>query len=642
MATLALQIFLLLFAAFLIGCVLGCLLRRAFYDRDLKDVERELAAAGAAGQGSSVVVKPASPGSERFERALTSGAQSAPQTVARSTTAPVTTVEVRKAAPADAPTVATQPAPAPAAPSVQPSVAPASVAPAPVQVAPAAPQPPKAAPPPPVTPAPMPARPVDVRPVASVPAAPPAPSAVPATAPAAPALAPGLVLKPVTAPAVGPAPMPARPVDVRPVDVRPQSPAGPAAPPKPTAAETSTPMTAAALAAAAAAAAAVAKAPAPPAPATASPQASPASQPADDLQRIRSIDGPLQSRLNAAGISRFQQIASWGADDVVRMNQVLGFVGRIEQENWIEQAQILARGGETEFARRRRLGIVDVPPPPPPPPAPKPAAVAPAPKPAPPPPPPQQLVDGPPPTTTVGVAAAAAAAAASVVAQRIAGPDKLMRIIGIDAGIEKALIEMGVERYQDIARWASADIEKVEKALNLPGRIGLDNWIEQARVLARYSGDGDAGAVRPAKLQDAIRETREAGPATRVPAAGAAAGPGSGGGGPRPELAGLRSVKSEALRGDQPISGDRIDDLKRIRGVGVLIERRLNSIGVHTYEQVANWSGADIDRISQMLEFKGRIERENWIEQARILASGGQTEFSRRFDRGEVDSSKDG
>jgi hypothetical protein len=41
-----------------------------------------------------------------------------------------------------------------------------------------------------------------------------------------------------------------------------------------------------------------------------------------------------------------------------------------------------------------------------------------------------------------------------------------------------------------------------------------------------------------------------------------------------------------------------------------------------------------------MLDFKGRIERENWVEQARILASGGFTEFSRRVDRGEVDSSK--
>ena len=77
-------------------------------------------------------------------------------------------------------------------------------------------------------------------------------------------------------------------------------------------------------------------------------------------------------------------------------------------------------------------------------------------------------------------------------------------------------------------------------------------------------------------------------------------------------------------------NGGGIDDLKRIRGIGVLIEKKLNSLGITQYEQVANWTGADIERISRILDFKGRIEREHWIEQARILATGGQTEFSRR------------
>ena len=111
-------------------------------------------------------------------------------------------------------------------------------------------------------------------------------------------------------------------------------------------------------------------------------------------------------------------------------------------------------------------------------------------------------------------------------------------------------------------------------------------------------------------------------------------------------------MKSEALsRGDNadpPRFGTQTrvvksavpDDLKRIRGVGVLIERRLNSLGIVSYDQIANWSSRDIERISQTLDFKGRIERENWVEQARILVSGGQTDFSRRVDRGEVDSSK--
>ena len=65
------------------------------------------------------------------------------------------------------------------------------------------------------------------------------------------------------------------------------------------------------------------------------------------------------------------------------------------------------------------------------------------------------------------------------------------------------------------------------------------------------------------------------------------------------------------------------------------LEKRLNALGVSTYEDIANWTRGDIDRISQSLEFKGRIERENWVEQARILAAGGETDFSRRFDSSE-------
>ncbi len=96
----------------------------------------------------------------------------------------------------------------------------------------------------------------------------------------------------------------------------------------------------------------------------------------------------------------------------------------------------------------------------------------------------------------------------------------------------------------------------------------------------------------------------------------------------------LRSVRSEAFLGEEGARGPRPtgagDDLKRIRGIGVLIEKKLNSLGIAHYEQIANWTGADIERFSRLLDFKGRIERENWIEQARILATGGQTEFSRR------------
>jgi predicted flap endonuclease-1-like 5' DNA nuclease len=303
---------------------------------------------------------------------------------------------------------------------------------------------------------------------------------------------------------------------------------------------------------------------------------------ADDLKRIRAIDRDLELRLNTAGVHRYSDIANWTAEDVASMSETLGVPDRIEQENWIEQASILAGG--TDFAPRPRV----------------PEAVS-----------------------AVGMAAAAANAAASAAAQQNAAPDRFTRIIGIDADTEQALYDMGFSRYSEIAQWTPVDVEVVEGILDRPGRIGLDNWIEQARVLARYAGE--AVAPRPVKLVDAIRENK--GKSAQPDAAR--------------DMAGLRSVRSEALRGDMPSSSDRADDLKRIRGIGVLIEKRLNALGITSYEQVANWTKTDIDIISSQLDFRGRIERENWIEQARILASGGQTEFSRRVDRGDVETSKD-
>ena len=79
------------------------------------------------------------------------------------------------------------------------------------------------------------------------------------------------------------------------------------------------------------------------------------------------------------------------------------------------------------------------------------------------------------------------------------------------------------------------------------------------------------------------------------------------------------------------------DDLKRIRGIAGPLEYKLHHFGITTYEQIANWTPKDIALVSDHLNFKGRIERENWIKQAKILSGGGETEFSQRFDRGDLE-----
>ena len=235
--------------------------------------------------------------------------------------------------------------------------------------------------------------------------------------------------------------------------------------------------------------------------------------------------------------------------------------------------------------------------------------------------------------------------------------DDLERIKGIDPDTAAALRAHGVRRYTEIANWSNADVQRVDAALGLQGRITRENWIEQAQILARggetaYTREraqgGEAGTA-PAPVADSA-SAGAAGPAGTAEAPSARPASTSAPGTPAPAPS-LRSVKSEALTGGAAAraagEGPRVlrstvpDDLKRIKGIGILIEKKLNALGITSYDQIAAWTREDIERISQVLDFKGRIERENWVEQARILSGGGRTEFSRRVDRGEVAPTSD-
>ncbi|MEM6615909.1 MAG: 30S ribosomal protein S2 [Pseudomonadota bacterium] len=65
------------------------------------------------------------------------------------------------------------------------------------------------------------------------------------------------------------------------------------------------------------------------------------------------------------------------------------------------------------------------------------------------------------------------------------------------------------------------------------------------------------------------------------------------------------------------------DDLKKISGVGPVLETKLNQLGIYRYQQIAGFTADDIERVDTILNFKGRIERDNWIQQATELASAG-------------------
>ncbi|MTI45993.1 NADH dehydrogenase subunit E [Roseibium hamelinense] len=87
--------------------------------------------------------------------------------------------------------------------------------------------------------------------------------------------------------------------------------------------------------------------------------------------------------------------------------------------------------------------------------------------------------------------------------------------------------------------------------------------------------------------------------------------------------------------------GGKPDDLKKLKGVGPKLEGILHELGVFHFDQIASWGAKEIAWVDERLKFKGRIERDGWVDQAKLLAGGGETEFSKRVDAGDVASSKD-
>ncbi len=74
-----------------------------------------------------------------------------------------------------------------------------------------------------------------------------------------------------------------------------------------------------------------------------------------------------------------------------------------------------------------------------------------------------------------------------------------------------------------------------------------------------------------------------------------------------------------------------VDDLKLISGVGPKIEGTLHELGIFTYAQVAAWKKAEREWVDGYLNFKGAIERDDWVKQAKALAKGGEAEYIRVF-----------
>lgn len=101
---------------------------------------------------------------------------------------------------------------------------------------------------------------------------------------------------------------------------------------------------------------------------------------------------------------------------------------------------------------------------------------------------------------------------------------------------------------------------------------------------------------------------------------------------PRPEDQGEEAILSAVRpQGLDTARGGKADDLKRIKGVGPKLEILCHELGFYHFDQIAGWGPDEVAWVDENLAgFKGRVSRDNWVEQAKILAAGGETEFSAR------------
>lgn len=93
--------------------------------------------------------------------------------------------------------------------------------------------------------------------------------------------------------------------------------------------------------------------------------------------------------------------------------------------------------------------------------------------------------------------------------------------------------------------------------------------------------------------------------------------------------AGASVAPSTPAQAAEPSGGD---DLTRIKGLGPKIATLLGELGVTSYAQIATWDDAEIDRIdAQLGRFEGRIRRDSWVDQAKLLAAGDEGGFTEKF-----------
>ena len=221
-------------------------------------------------------------------------------------------------------------------------------------------------------------------------------------------------------------------------------------------------------------------------------------------------------------------------------------------------------------------------------------------------------------------AVAAATAAADAAAAKVAAEAKAVE----DAAAAKAAAEADAAKAAAAAK--AAEDAAAAKAAEDAAAAKAAADAEAAKLAAEAKAAEDAAAAAAAEAEMAFALPPEVAAAAVAPTVA-------------PEDAD-RAAAADAV-GTRPLAlaapmGGKADDLKRIRGIGPANEKKLHGLGVYHFSQIAAWSAENAKWAGSFMAFPGRIEREEWIAQAKVLATGAETAFSKRVDAGEVPTSQ--
>jgi len=190
----------------------------------------------------------------------------------------------------------------------------------------------------------------------------------------------------------------------------------------------------------------------------------------------------------------------------------------------------------------------------------------------------------------------------------------------------------GAELFSKTMKTALADAEN-NFELSVDGLFVKSAVVGEGPTFKRFKARarGSAASIRKRTSHLTVVLSNEGGPEEKAPRA--AKGPGTAKAAPVKEGAAAKAepkaakekAPSEAARVDEArgmvydSAPAEVDNLEVISGVGPVLAEKLNSIGVYRFEQIANWTERNVQEFDELLSFKGRIEREEWIEQAKAL-----------------------